>query len=330
MMPHDPPESSTSLVTATPQLGEVEQLAAAAKAYVEQGRAPGTRRTYGANWERFRVWAVEAGLPHLPAPPETICLYAAHLAREGLRPCSIQLALTAIAWKHKQQGMDNPTGDQLVHAVVAGIKRALGTKKQHKQALIAALVRQMVEPIACDHHIVHHRDHALLLLGFSGAFRRSEVCTLEVSDLRFVPQGLEVTLRRSKTDQRGKGTVKAIPFASDKDFCPVRSLQRWLWSAGIESGPIFRRIDRWGFIGTKALEPGTLARIIKKHALAAGLDPAQFSGHSLRSGWITSAHELGKGLQATMEHAGHTSLQQHMEYVQRVNLWKNNPGDGLL
>lgn len=173
------------------------------------------------------------------------------------------------------------------------------------------------------------RDRALLLLGFAGAFRRSELAGLEVRDLAFAEDGLEVTLRRSKTDQEGKGSKKGIPYGSDPKTCPVRAVRAWLEASGIAEGPVFREVTRHGHVEAAPLSGRSIARVVKRSAEAAGLDPAGFSGHSLRAGLATAAAKAGKSTHAIMRQTGHKSADMVARYVREASLFEDNAAAGI-
>lgn len=174
------------------------------------------------------------------------------------------------------------------------------------------------------------RDAALLLVGFSGAFRRSELVGLEIRDVAFTADGLEITLRRSKTDQEGRGRLVALPFSGSPEMCPVRALRAWLDVASITAGPIFREVTRYAHVEDAALSGRSLSRLVKKAAEAAGLDPSVFSGHSLRAGFVTQAKLKRKDEASIMRQTGHRSVAMVRKYDRRADLWRDNAAAGLL
>lgn len=180
-------------------------------------------------------------------------------------------------------------------------------------------IRTMVQ--ALPDNLLGLRDRALLLLGFAGAFRRSELVGLDVEDLRLEVQGLVVHLKRSKTDQEGAGRDIPIPYGRNLDTCPVNAIQEWITSSGITSGPIFRGVDRHGNVSSRRLTGRAVANIVKRSAKRAGLDPDNYSGHSLRSGMATSAARAGASERAIMDHTGHTSTTMVRKYIRKGHLW---------
>jgi len=305
-----------------------EQAAAALAVVMEQARdyaqlakAPNTRRAYRADWADFTAWCRAHGRAPLPAAAETVALYLSALA--GYRKTStLACRLSAISQAHQVAGHPSPTKDQSVRAVAAGIRRAKGTAQQGKAPAVTAEVRAMAA--ALPDTPMGRRDRALLLLGFAGAFRRSELVALDVADVQEKPEGLAVTIRRSKTDQEGAGRTIGIPYGSHYESCPVRALRAWLASAGIAHGPLFQAIDRHGNLLPGRLSPQGVARAVKRAAVAAKLDPAKYAGHSLRAGLATAAAEAGVSERAIMAQTGHKSLPMVRKYIRSGSIFREN------
>jgi integrase len=244
-----------------------------------------------------------------------------------LKVGSIQRRLNAIAEAHKATGAESPTHTSLVRNVMKGIRRTLGTAPVQKAPALTDDIKAMVE--AADAGLIGIRDRALLLLGFAGAFRRSELVSLAVEDCSFGRDGFTVTLRRSKTDQEGVGRKVGIPYGSYPATCPVRNVQEWLAQAGIASGPLFRSINKHGHVQMCALSGIDVARIVKKLAQRVGLDAAQFAGHSLRAGHATAAAIAGATERSIAQQTGHRSVQMVRRYIRDGNLWRENSGGKL-
>jgi integrase len=223
-------------------------------------------------------------------------------------------------------GHEAPTSSEAVKAVLRGIRRTIGAAKQGKAPATADLLMQMVA--LCPDSMIGKRDRALLCLGFAGAFRRSELCALEVGDLTEVPDGLRVLIRRSKGDQEGQGHEVAIPRGYR--LRPVEAVQAWLAAAEISSGPVFRAVAQGGKVSAVALAEDSAARIVKRYARRVGLDPASYAGHSLRSGFLTSAAESGASIWKLSEVSRHRSLDTLRGYVRRVDLFKEHAGAAFL
>ena len=297
-----------------------------ARDYAQLAKAPSTRRAYRADWADFTAWCRAHGRAPLPAVPETLALYLAGSAAH-LKTATLTRRLSAIAQAHQVAGHPSPTKDPNVRAVAAGIRRAKGTAQQGKAPTVTAEVRAMVEALPAT--LMGRRDRALLLLGFAGAFRRSELVALDVADVEERPEGLAVTIRRSKTDQEGAGRTVGIPYGSHYESCPVRATRAWLTAAGIAQGPLFQAINRHDQLLPGRLSPQGVARAVKRAAAAAGLDPTRYAGHSLRAGLATAAAEAGVSERAIMAQTGHKSVPMVRRYIREGDLFRENAAAGL-
>ena len=304
-----------------------QQLVDSARSYAKASRAPRTLEAYRRAWRAFTMWCEGKDLASLPAAPEAVALYLAARAEQGRKPATIALDLAAIGAAHKAAGHPSPSLPESVRQVLAGIRRTLGVAQRR----VAPLLPSELRAISTDlpEGLLGLRDRALLLVGFAGAFRRSELAQLEVRDLTFTEDGLEVLLRRSKTDQEGAGETKGLPCGSDPATCPVRSLKAWLEVAQLQEGPVFREVTRHGRLGTTSLAGRSIARIVKRNASAAGLDPARYSGHSLRAGLATAAAKAGKSTLAIMRQTGHKSADMVARYVRDASLFDDNAAAGI-
>jgi len=299
----------------------------AALSFAEQEKSAGTRRAYRADWRIFAAWCAERGLDPLPATPETVARFLSAQANEGAKASTIGRRAAAIGYAHKLAGhSEPPTNAEMVKSVMRGIRRAIGAAPKQKAPATADLVRAMLD--ACPDTLQGKRDRALLALGFAGAFRRSELVALEVADLAEVPDGLRVTVRRSKTDQEGLGQEIAIPRGYR--LRPVEAVQAWLAAAAISSGPVFRPVLKGGRVQAEPLTAHSVAAIVKRYAELAGLDPAQFAGHSLRAGFITSAADSGAALLRIADQSRHKSLDVLRGYVRRADMFKDHAGATFL
>lgn len=303
-------------------------LIEAAKGYAAAATSENTRRAYRRQWSAFMAWCKAARLESLPAKPEALALYLSSLAERGLKVATIEQASAAIVGAHRAAGLPSPREGIAARAAMKGIRRTLGTAPREAAPVLASHLHDMLEalPVA----LVGVRDRALLLVGFAGAFRRSELVGLTVADVAFQTEGLAVTLRRSKTDQEGAGRVVALPYSATHDACPVRALKAWLEAANITAGPLFREVSRHGFVAPDALTGRSVARIVKRAAKAAGLAPALYSGHSLRAGFVTQAKMRGKDEAAIMRQTGHRSVMMVRRYERRAEMWSSNAAAGLL
>jgi site-specific recombinase XerD len=297
---------------------ELAQLGDAARGYLRDSRAPATVRAYRQDWGHFTAWCDRLGLEPLPAAPHAVVGYLTAYAGD-LSCASLQRRLTSISQAHKAAGYDDPpTRHRLVRRAWEGIRRVHGREPNRKAPLRSSDIRALVA--TCDTtRLGGLRDRALLVLGFAGAFRRSELVALDVADIEWIEAGLTVTIRRSKTDQEGKGARVGILFGSDPATCPVRTLRAWLDTAGVTEGPVFRQVDRFGNMGGR-LTGKSAAERVKVACTRAGLNADRYGGHSLRAGLITDAIENGATEQRTMQHSRHKSVHVFRTYVRDLNL----------
>ena len=305
---------------------ELAALVEEAQSYASQARSNNTIRAYRSDWRDFTAWCHGHRLVPLPAAPETVVLYIADMARTA-KTATIRRRMSSISVAHQAAGHDSPTNDLRVRSAWSGIRRVHGTAQVQKTALLTDDIRRMVA--ALPESLTGHRDACLLLLGFAAALRRSELVGLDVEDVEPTPDGLIVTVRRSKTDQEGEGRQIGVPYGSDPATCPVRTFRRWVASSSLQSGPLFRAVDRHGKLGVTRLSDRAVALIVKRAAEAAGLDAAKVAGHSLRSGMATSAARGGASEAAIMEITGHKSLPVLRRYIRRGTLFTDNAATKL-
>jgi site-specific recombinase XerD len=298
----------------------------AIRAFAENEKAASTRRAYRADFAAFERWCESRGLCPLPADAQVVAWHISAIACAGLSVSSIGRRLAGIAHAHKLAKEPNPTTAEDVRVILAGIRRTIGTAPRRKEAATADRVRAMLD--ACPPTMLGHRDRCLLALGFAGAFRRSELVALRVEDLTECPDGYRVTIRRSKTDQTGEGQEIVIPRGLR--IRPVEAVQTWREAAGITEGLLLRAVHRGGYVRPWGLRGHDVALVVKRYALAAGLDPAEFSGHSLRAGFATSAAETGASILKIMETTRHKSVDVLAAYVRRVDLFKDHAGAAFL
>ena len=294
--------------------------------FIRASKAENTLRGYSADWRDFCGWSEAHTVSPLPATPETAAAYIAECASH-LKPGSIQRRLNAIAEAHKAARLDSPTHNALVRNTMKGIRRTFGTAPGQKAATLTEDIRAMVD--ATDDGTIGIRDRALVLLGFAGAFRRSELVGLDVDDCVFSKDGLTVTLRRSKTDPDGAGRKIGIPYGSNPETCPVRTMQVWMEQAAITAGPAFRSVNRHGRVKPGRLSGIDVARVVKKLVDRAGLDSAKYAGHSLRAGHATSAAIAGASERSIMNQTGHRSVQMVRRYIRDGNLFRDNSAGKL-
>ena len=317
-----PRETPGALIPALVNGSALEQV----REYIRASKAGNTLRGYRADWRDFCAWCDARGLQPLPAAADALAGYIAECAGR-LKPGSIQRRLNAIAEAHKAAGLESPTHTGIVRNTMKGIRRTMGTAPAQKAPALTDDIGTMVDPAADG--TIGARDRALILLGFAGAFRRSELVGLDIEDCAFGKDGLTVTLRRSKTDQAGAGRKVGIPYGSNPDTCPVRTIQAWIELAAITSGPLFRSINRHGQIHPRRLSGLDVARVVKKLAQRAELDAAKYTGHSLRAGHATSAAIAGASERSIMRQTGHRSVQMVRRYIRDGNLFRENSAGKL-
>jgi integrase len=304
-----------SALTITAARDLAQTLSDGAREYVAASKAQNTLRAYNAAWGEFQTFCAQRGAVALPAPHHVVVEYLTALAGAGARVSTIQTKLAAIAFAHAAHNGDNPAKSAAVRIVMQGIRRSLGCAPHQKAPITRAELVRMLDALGND--LAGARDRAILLLGFAGAFRRSELVALNVEDVRFGADDVTITIRRSKTDQEGHGAVKRVPMlgADDAAVCPARALKAWLDAAQIQSGAVFRAIDRWGHARRERLNDRAITLVIKRAATAAGLDARQFAGHSLRAGFVTQAAADNTPEWAIAEVTGHKSREVLQKYI---------------
>lgn len=291
----------------------------------KSARAYNTRKSYESDWKQFVSWCQENQLPFLPSNPAVVILYIDDLAESGKKVSTIKRHITSISQIHIGNGFDSPTRHDNVRLHVQALENEFGTKPNQKQAATAKIIKQF-----CDHlpdNLKGLRDRAILQVGFAGALRRSEIVALNVEDVEFHEEGFTVFIPKSKTDQSGEGSVIGIEFG-EYPYCPVRTLQQWLHQSGIKSGAIFRRMDKAGRILGR-LTDKSIERIVKDAAKKAGFNKDDFAGHSLRRGFITTAKRNGMDEYDIMQHTRHQSISTMRRYIDKSDVFKNNPSRGI-
>lgn len=297
-----------------------------AERFLAKSKAPNTVRAYAADWKHFAGWCVDAARASLPATPETVALYLSDLAATH-KVSTLRRRLTTIGKAHELDGHDTPTRHALVQDVFDGIRRELGFLQHGKTPLLSDDIRALLAVQSDD--LVGLRNRALILVGFSGAFRRSELVGVAIADIKWASDGAVLLVRRSKTDQHGEGLKKAIPYGQQPETCPVRTLRDWLDALGETSGAVFRGISKTGKVSERALSDRAVALILKDSALRAGLDPTIYAGHSLRSGFATQAAISGASERSIIRQGGWASEKMARRYIRDASLFRDNAADSL-
>ena len=303
------------------EVGPLAAVAETAREFMRNAKAPHTIRAYDSDWKHFTAWCASHRLVALPAAPGAVTLYLSALA-DTHKASTLTRRLSAISQAHQLAGVEAPTAAVEVRTLMAGIRRTKGTAPDTKTPVLTADLRAMLAKLPA--RLLGIRDRALLLVGFAGAFRRSELVGLNVEDCEFTSDGLVVVLRRSKTDQGGEGRKIGVPFGSNPGTCPVHALRAWLEASGIAEGPIFRYVNRHGQVQAGRLSSYAVALVVKRHAAAIGLEAAKYAGHSLRAGLATSAAIAGAPERSIMNQTGHRSVGMVRRYIRDGSLFREN------
>jgi integrase len=305
----------------------LDQLRALAEDSFRAIRAQATVHHYLLDWQQFCAWCEEHQLRALPAAPDTVILFATDLTKNGERKVStIQRKFSALAKIHLHLGLPSPTHAPLVRQFLGGLRRELGMAVTRKKPVMVDDLKVILQ--ALPNTLIGTRNRCLLLLGFAGAFRRSELVALNTTDLETTAEGLVVAIRRSQTDQVSEGRVIGIPYGTGST-CPVRALQDWLAASGIPSGPVFRQVNRHGQILPGRLSGEAVALVVKQYVEQLGFDPHRFAGHSLRAGLAVSAAAHGKSERSIMRQTGHKISESVRRYINDGQLFRDNAVEGL-
>ena len=279
---------------------------------LKRSKAQNTLRAYQADFKDFKLFCIKNGLVSLPTEPKILSIYLTHLS-SFCKYSTLKRRLASIKVIHKIKGHYLDTKHPIITENLLGIKRVHGVKQKSKKPLLINDLKLIINQINEEkNQIKKFKNKSLMLIGFAGGFRRSELVSIEYDDVDFVPEGVKIFIKRSKTDQTGEGMTKAIPYFENSSYCPVIALKQWIEIAGIKSGKIFNISDK------------SVALTIKKYALSAGLDYTKYAGHSLRSGFATSTAEMGADERSIMAMTGHKTTQMVRRYIQEANLFNNN------
>jgi len=280
---------------------------------LRNSKSSNTLRAYQSDYRDFGAFCAKNGFQSLPTQPKILALYLTHLSTSS-KYSTLKRRLASISVIHKIKGHYIDTKHPVIIENLMGIKRSKGSNQKSKKPILINDLKLIIKAItqSNENEIRKIRDRAIILIGFSGGFRRSELVNIEYEDVEFVEEGVKIFVKRSKTDQSGEGMTKAIPYFDNKEFCPVNSLKNWINYINSKQGKIFGISDKG------------VALIIKKYAALAGLDSYKYAGHSLRSGFATSTAESGAEERNIMAMTGHKTTQTVRRYIQEANLFKNN------
>jgi len=293
---------------------------------LQNSKANNTVRAYKSDFSDFGLFCAQNGFKSLPSEPKVVSLYLTHLSTKDAKMSTLKRRLVSIGVIHKLKGHYLDTKHPSIIENIMGIKRRKGSFQKSKKPILINSLKKIINVIDQQNkeEIKKLRDRSIILIGFSGGFRRNEIVSLDYDDLDFVPEGLKISIRRSKTDQFGEGFTKALPYFDSSQYCPVISLKKLLDLSKINSGPVFRRFIKGSKLSENRLTDQTVALLIKEYLNLAGIDNKNFSGHSLRSGFATSAAESGAEERSIMAMTGHKSTEMVRRYIKEANLFKNN------
>jgi site-specific recombinase XerD len=294
---------------------------------LQNSKAKNTVRAYKSDFNDFGLFCAQNGFKSLPSEPKIVSLYLTYLSTKEVKMSTIKRRLVSIAVIHKLKGHYLDTKHPSIVENIMGIKRRKGIKQTGKKPLLINNLKQIINVIDKEKNdeIKKIRDRSIILIGFSGGFRRNEIVSLDYEDLDFVEEGLKIRLKRSKTDQFGEGSVKGLPYFDNSEYCPVVSIRKWIKISKINSGPLFRRFTKGSKLSDNRLSDQTVALLLKNYLEIAGIESRNYSGHSLRSGFATSAAESGAEERSIMAMTGHKSTEMVRRYIKEANLFKNNP-----
>ncbi len=293
---------------------------------LKSSKAINTVRAYKSDFKDFGLFCVKNGFKNLPSDPKIVSLYLTYLSSNEVKISTIKRRLVSIGVIHKIKGHYLDTKHPVIIENLMGIKRRKGINQKGKKPLLISNLKEIIDVInkGKEPDLKKLRNKALLLIGFAGGFRRNELVSLNVEDLEFVFEGLKITLKKSKTDQFGEGFTKGIPHFENSSYCPVKNIRYWLNVSKIKKGPVFIRFSKGTKITNKRLSDQSVALIIKNYLIKGGIDSKEYSGHSLRSGFATSAAEAGAEERSIMAITGHKSSEMVRRYIKDANLFKNN------
>ena len=293
---------------------------------LQSSKANNTVRAYKSDFNNFGLFCAQNGFKSLPTEPKIVSLYLTHLSTRDIKMSTLKRRLVSIGVIHKLKGHYLDTKHPIIIENILGIRRRKGSVQKGKKPLLVNNLKSIINMI--DQHnnedIKKFRDRSIILIGFSGGFRRNEIVSLDYEDLEFVTEGLKINIRKSKTDQFGEGSVKALPYFDNLQYCPVLSLKKWIEVSNIKSGPLFRRFSKGTKLTENRLTDQTVALLIKQYLKLTDIDGKNYSGHSLRSGFATVAAESGAEERSIMAMTGHKSTEMVRRYIKEANLFKNN------
>jgi len=293
---------------------------------LKSSKAINTIRAYKSDFKDFGGFCAKHSFKSLPTDPKIVSLYLTYLSGKNAKMSTLRRRLVSIGMIHKLKGHYLDTKHPVIIENLMGIKRTKGSIQRGKKPILINHLKAIINVIdeLKTEEIKKARDKTLILVGFGGGFRRTELISIDHEDLEFVPEGVKITLRRSKTDQFGEGTIKGLPYFSNEKYCPVVHLKKWIKISNIQQGPIFRRFGKGSSLTTHRLTDQSVVLLIKRYLELAGIENKNYSGHSLRSGFATVSAESGADERSIMAMTGHKTTQMVRRYIKEANLFKNN------
>ena len=292
---------------------------------LQSSKANNTLRAYRSDFKDFEIFCIKHGLNSLPTDPKIVSLYLTHLSKNS-KISTLKRRLVSISMVHRLKGQYLDTKHPVIVENLMGIRRVNGSIQKGKKPILISHLKLIINTIDEQqiNEIKKLRDKSIILIGFGGGFRRSELISIDYEDLEFVAEGLKITVRKSKTDQFGEGMIKGLPYFTNENYCPVKHIKKWLEISKINTGPIFRRFSKGLSLTDKRLTDQSIALLIKEYLKKAGIENTNFSGHSLRSGFATVAADSGANERSIMAMTGHKTTQMVRRYIRDANLFKQN------
>jgi site-specific recombinase XerD len=292
---------------------------------LKSSKANNTLRAYKSDFKDFGIFCTKHGLNSLPTEPRIVSLYLTHLSKNS-KISTLRRRLVSISMVHKLKGHYLDTKHPIIVENLMGIKRVKGSIQKGKKPMLINDLKAIINVINEYklNDIKKLRDKTIMLIGFGGGFRRSELISIDYEDLEFVTEGVKIIIKRSKTDQFGEGMIKGLPYFTNEHYCPVIHLKKWLEISKIKSGPIFRRFSKGPKLSQKRLTDQSVVLLMKEYLNLAGIENKNYAGHSLRSGFATVAAESGADERSIMAMTGHKTTQMVRRYIREANIFKNN------
>jgi site-specific recombinase XerD len=293
---------------------------------LKNSKAKNTVRAYKSDFKDFAAFCIKHGFKNLPTEPKVVSLYLTYLSSKNNKLSTLRRRLVSIGMIHKFQGHYLDTKHPIIIENLMGIKRIKGSNQRGKKPLLISDLKTIIDQIDKEKigNIKKTRDKAIILTGFSGGFRRTELVNIDYEDLDFVQEGVKIYIKRSKTDQFGEGMIKGLPYFSNQKYCPIVNLKKWITISNIKNGPVFRRFNKGLALSSNRLTDQSVALMIKNYLYLGGIDNKNYSGHSLRSGFATVTAQSGADERSIMAMTGHKTTQMVRRYIKEGNLFTNN------